>query len=119
MRVPVGVTVIALIGAIEFQLPWYVCLLLALIGGAIWGVFPGLFKALFNVNEVITSIMFNWIGLYAVNMTIVNLSRMLARDWGLAQMDRTAPLATANPSAMLPKLGLDELMNLRISQRVK
>ena len=100
---------LALIGAIEFQLPWYVCLLLALIGGAIWGVFPGLFKALFNVNEVITSIMFNWIGLYAVNMTIVNLSRMLARDWGLAQMDRTAPLATANPSAMLPKLGLDKL----------
>ena len=49
----------ALIGAIQFQLPWYVCLLLALIGGAIWGIFPGLFKALFNVNEVITSIMFN------------------------------------------------------------
>ena len=101
----------ALIGAIEFQLPWYVCLLLALIGGAIWGIFPGLFKALFNVNEVITSIMFNWIGLYAANLTIVNLSRMLARDWGLAQMDRTAPLATANPSAMLPKLGLDHLFS--------
>ena len=102
---------LALIGAIEFQLPWYVCLLLALIGGAIWGIFPGLFKALFNVNEVITSIMFNWIGLYAANLTIVNLSRMLARDWGLAQMDRTAPLATANPSAMLPKLGLDKLFS--------
>ena len=101
----------ALIGAIEFQLPWYVCLLLALIGGAIWGIFPWLFKALFNVNEVITSIMFNWIGLYASNLTIVNLSRMLARDWGLAQMDRTAPLATANPSAMLPKLGLDQLFS--------
>ena len=99
----------ALIGAIEFQLPWYVCMLLAMIGGAIWGIFPGLFKALFNVHEVITSIMFNWIGLFAVNLVIVNLTQMLARDWGLAQMDRTAPLATANPSAMLPKLGLDQL----------
>ncbi len=100
----------ALIGAIEFQLPWYVCLLLAMLGGAIWGVFPGLFKALFNVHEVITSIMFNWIGLFSVNLVIVNLSRMLARDWGLAQMDRTAPLDVANPSAVLPKLGLDRLL---------
>lgn len=99
----------ALIGAIELQLPWYVCLLLAMIGGAIWGVFPGLFKALFNVHEVITSIMFNWIGMFSVNLVIVNLSRMLARDWGLAQMDRTAPLDVANPSAILPKLGLDRL----------
>ncbi|MEA5047761.1 MAG: ABC transporter permease [Eubacteriales bacterium] len=99
----------ALIGAIELQLPWYVCLLLAMIGGAIWGVFPGLFKALFNVHEVITSIMFNWIGLFSANLVIVNLSQMLARDWGLAQMDRTAPLDVANPSAILPKLGLDQL----------
>lgn len=99
----------ALIGAIELQLPWYACLLLAMLGGAIWGVFPGLFKALFNVHEVITSIMFNWIGLFSVNFVIVNLSQMLAKDWGLAQMDRTAPLDVANPSAVLPKLGLDKL----------
>ena len=57
----------ALLCAIQFQLPWFVCLLAAAIGGAIWGIFPGLFKAYFNVNEVITSIMFNWIGLYLVN----------------------------------------------------
>ncbi|MCE5188431.1 MAG: ABC transporter permease [Eubacteriales bacterium] len=100
----------ALIGAIELQLPWYVCLLLAMVGGAIWGVFPGLFKALFNVHEVITSIMFNWIGVFSVNFVIVNLSQMLAKDWGLAQMDRTAPLDAANPSAILPKLGLDKLL---------
>ena len=99
----------ALIGAIEFQLPWYVCMLLAMIGGAIWGIFPGLFKTLFNVHEVITSIMFNWIGLFSVNLVMVNLNQMLAKDWGLSQMDRTAPLATANPSAILPKLGLDTL----------
>ena len=53
----------ALLCAIQFQLPWFVCLLAAAIGGAIWGIFPGLFKAYFNVNEVITSIMFNWIGM--------------------------------------------------------
>lgn len=100
----------ALIGAIQFQLPWYVCLLLAFIGGAFWGVFPGLFKALFNVNEVITSIMFNWIAMFAVNLTINNLPMMLAKYWGGAQMDRTANLAQANPNALIPRLGLDVLM---------
>ena len=100
----------ALIGAIQFQLPWHVCLLLALIGGAFWGIFPGLFKALFNVNEVITSIMFNWIAMFAVNLTINNLPMMLAKYWGGAQMDRTANLAQANPNALIPRLGLDVLM---------
>ena len=51
---------LALTCAIELQMPWYVCLLAAAVGGAIWGLFPGLFKALFNVNEVLTAIMFNW-----------------------------------------------------------
>jgi len=102
---------LALIGAIQFQLPWYVCLLLALIGGAIWGIFPGLFKAYFNVNEVITSIMFNWIAMFAVNLTINNLPMMLAKYWGGAQMDRTANLAQANPNALIPRMGLDVLMH--------
>ncbi|HRX59359.1 MAG TPA: ABC transporter permease [Eubacteriales bacterium] len=101
----------ALIAAIQLQQPWYVCLILALIGGAFWGLFPGLFKAYFNVNEVITSIMFNWIAMFAVNLTINNLPMMLAKYWGGAQMDRTANLAQANPSALIPRLGLDELMN--------
>jgi len=100
----------ALIGAIQFQLPWYVCLLLAMIGGAFWGIFPGLFKALFNVNEVITSIMFNWIAMFSVNLTINNLPMMLAKFWGGAQMDRTANLADANPGALIPRMGLDVLM---------
>ena len=100
----------ALIGAIQFQLPWYVCLLLAMIGGAVWGIFPGLFKARFNVNEVITSIMFNWIAMFAVNLTINNLPMMLAKYWGGAQMDRTANLAQANPGALIPRMGLDVLM---------
>jgi simple sugar transport system permease protein len=101
---------LALIGAIQFQLPWYVCLLLAMLGGAFWGIFPGLFKALFNVNEVITSIMFNWIGMFSVNLAINNMPMMLAKFWGGAQMDRTANLAQANPGALIPRMGLDVLM---------
>ena len=40
----------ALVCAICFQLPWPVCLIAAMLAGAFWGMFPGLFKSLFNVN---------------------------------------------------------------------
>ncbi|WP_294500488.1 ABC transporter permease [uncultured Gemmiger sp.] len=99
----------ALLFAIQFQMPWFVCLLAAMVGGAAWGVFPGLFKALFNVNEVITSIMFNWIGMYLVNLLIANMPVMLASAWGASNSDRTAALSSANPGAIIPKCGLDKL----------
>ena len=98
---------LALTCAIELQMPWYVCLLAASLGGAIWGLFPGLFKAFFNVNEVLTAIMFNWIGMNLVNFLIPNMPRMLDSDWGASASDRTAALANANPGAILPRLGLD------------
>lgn len=50
-------------GATTF--PAWVVWLLALFGGmlagAIWGAIPGLLKALLNINEVLASIMTNWI----------------------------------------------------------
>jgi len=108
----------ALLCAIVFQLPWWVCLLASFVAGAIWGFFPGLFKALFNVNEVITSIMFNWIGMMAVNLLCMNLKNadgklvMLPIAWVSSPIkDRTAALSYANPNAIIPKAGLDKLFN--------
>lgn len=57
-----------------FDLPpsihWIVAILAGMVGGMIWGFIPGIFKAWLNVNEVITSIMFNYIGMYLVDMII-------------------------------------------------
>ena len=100
----------ALTFAIQFQMPWYVCLTFSVLGGALWGAIPGLFKAFFNVNEVITSIMFNWIGLFTVNLALNNMPKMLANAWAAGNRDRTAPLAKDNPDSIIPKMGLDELM---------
>lgn len=101
----------ALVAAIRFQMPWYFCLVAAALGGAIWGAFPGLCKAFFNVNEVITSIMFNWIGLFSVNLAINNMPIMLANYWRAINKDRTPNLAAANASAIIPKAGLDKVLN--------
>ena len=100
---------LALLLGIKFQMPWYVCLLAAAVGGAVWGIFPGLFKALFNVNEVLTAIMFNWIAMNLVNLLIPNVGGMLDSDWGATSSDRTALLANANPKALSPRMGLDKL----------
>ena len=106
----------ALACAIIFQMPWWICLIASLVAGAVWGFFPGLFKAVFNVNEVITSIMFNWIGMMMVNLLCMNLKNaegklvMLPIAWVSSPIkDRTAALSYANPSAMIPKMGLDKL----------
>ena len=93
------------------KMPWYICLIVATILGGIWGAIPGFFKAYFNINEVITSIMFNWIGLYLVNELIyqngtgpmydvrntrtlnlgksAELSQSLIPDFGLNKMFQT------------------------------
>ncbi|MEA4999691.1 MAG: ABC transporter permease [Candidatus Limiplasma sp.] len=102
----------ALTVAIALQQPWYIALIAAALGGALLGAIPGICKALFNVNEVITSIMFNWITMYAVNLTINNMPIMLTNYWSKSTIkDRTAPLMDANPAGILPKGGLDTLMN--------
>ena len=62
----------ALYCAIMLKMPWYVCLIVATILGGIWGAIPGFFKAYFNINEVITSIMFNWIGLCIRSMSLLH-----------------------------------------------
>jgi simple sugar transport system permease protein len=49
---------------------WIVAIFAGMVGGMLWGIIPGIFKALLNVNEVITSIMFNYIGMYLVDMWI-------------------------------------------------
>lgn len=74
-----------------------VAILGALLAGAFWGMFPGLLKALFNVNEVISSIMMNYIGMYGVNILI----KQTIYDQLRNQSQEVAS------SANLPKYGLD------------
>ena len=64
--------VTALYCALVLNLPWYISTLLATIVGGIWGSLTGILKAYLNVNEVISSIMLNWIGLYLGNLIMDN-----------------------------------------------
>jgi simple sugar transport system permease protein len=48
-----------------------VCILGAIIVGALWGMIPGLLKAFFNISEVITSIMLNYVGTYLTYILVL------------------------------------------------
>lgn len=95
----------ALYCAIVLQLPWYVCLLAAMLLGAIWGAIPGLFKAYLNINEVITAIMFNWIGLYMVNDIMYGKGTSPMYDLATA---KTYSLRKAAKGAMIPSCGMSD-----------
>ncbi len=98
----------ALYCALMLGLPWYLCLLAATLFGAVWGAIPGIFKAYLNINEVITSIMFNWIGLYLVNEIVYARGTGAMYD---AHNTRTWKLATNAPQALIPSCGMSELFH--------
>ena len=93
----------ALYGALGLNLPWWACLLLAMVAGAVLGAISGLLKAYCNVNEVISGIMLNWITLYLVNM-LLSLVKEETSPY-------TKQVAAVNKSAFLPSLGLGKLFN--------
>ena len=93
----------ALYCAIVLQLPWYLCLLAAMVLGAIWGAIPGFFKAYLNINEVITSIMFNWIGLYLVNDIMYGKGKSPLYDLATT---KTHSLRKVAPQSMIPSCGM-------------
>lgn len=95
---------IAIYSAIAWQLPWYICIILAAIAGAVLGAISGALKAYRNVNEVISGIMLNWIGLYAVNMLLSKVKSPTAETFHVLHK---------NPDAIIPSLGLDNLFNYK------
>ena len=97
----------ALYFAIILHMPWYVCLLAAMVCGAVWGAVPGFFKAYFNVNEVITSIMFNWIGLYLVNELMYSTVKGMYDQ----KTTRTYKLSSVSQRSIIPDFGLNGVFN--------
>ncbi len=90
-------------GAVPAFLVWLLAFLAAIAAGALWGCIPGLFKAYLNVNEVITSIMTNWIAANLVTL-LFDGSRFINNvDFGKTGYT----LKTSTNGVATAKLGLD------------
>lgn len=97
---------VAIYIAVEFtQLPPFIRILFAVIAaivaGGLWGAIPGVLKAFRNVNEVISSIMTNYIAMFLVNYLIINNI-----------FDQGRGTTTRIPDdSVLPTLGMQNIFN--------
>ena len=87
-----------LYAALSWGWSWLPCLLFAVLVGGVYGALVGLLKAYCNVNEVISGIMLNWIGLYTANMLLTGVKETTS--------PYTLHLKDAATQAMLPTLGM-------------
>ena len=94
---------LALYAALILKLPWILCVLFAICAGALWGFIVGVLKAYRNVNEVISGIMLNWIGLYLVNMLLTPVKEQAS--------PYTEQVSKLNKAALLPSLGLGKFFS--------
>lgn len=68
-----GMLVASLLGLIPGLNPWIhipMIIIGGVIAGGVWAAVPGYLKAKFGINEVINSIMMNYIAMYIINMII-------------------------------------------------
>lgn len=98
----VAVIVISFLG-LGLNWPWWVVMILAMIVGALWSMISGALKAFFNVNEVISGIMLNWIALYLTNGILTSSTTV----WDSAHSESYLIDKTSN--AFIPSIGLDKL----------
>lgn len=84
---------------------WLFAIIVGMAFGALWGAIPGLFRAFFNVNEVIVCIMTNWISANIVTWVFSSMPQLVNTGMGKSGYLITTA-ATGNGT---PKIGLDKL----------
>ena len=92
-----------LYAALAWNLPWLPCLLIGMVAAALLGAICGVLKTKCNVNVVISGIMLNWITLYLTNLILGTVKSPTS--------PYTKGLQATNPSALLPRMGLERFFN--------
>lgn len=69
-----------------------VALLLGMLGGAVWGGIPGILKAYFNVNEILSTVMMNGIAVQLMNFLLRGPMIDPAQAQQASKIPQTAPL---------------------------
>ena len=86
---------------------WLLALIIGTAFGFLWGAIPGLFKALFGVNEVIVCIMTNWIAANIVSWVFSSTPHLVNTGSGKSGY----LITTATTGNGTPDLGLGKLFN--------
>lgn len=69
-------TITSSVVAVSLDLPLglsvFFAMVFGMIAGSLWALIPGLLKAYYKINEVVVTIMMNWIAFYITNYFILN-----------------------------------------------
>lgn len=84
---------------------WLFAIIVGMAFGALWGALPGLFRAFFNVNEVIVCIMTNWISANIVTWVFSSMPQLVNTGMGKSGY----LITTATTGNGTPKIGLDKI----------
>lgn len=78
---------------------WVAATMAALLAGALWGLIPGMLKAYFNVNEVVSTIMLNYIAMFINSLLITRylFNSLIGRAFSVA------------PTALFPRMGMENI----------
>ena len=98
----------SLLGALQFRLPWWLCLALGAAGGALWGMLQGLFCL--RSRGIMAGLLLNGAALWLVQFAIANTPALLSGPWYGSVVNRTASLAQRSPTALIPAMGLDAFL---------
>lgn len=86
-------------------LVWILAIVVGVICGAAWGAIPGIFKAFFDINEVVVCIMTNWIAANIVTWVFSNQASLINIPEGKsAYLIKTGGLGTYTPTFGLDKI---------------
>lgn len=79
---------------------WVAATVAAFIAGALWGFIPGFFKAQFNVNEVVATIMLNYVAMFLNSLFLTRylFNSLIGKAYAVA------------PSALFPRMGLENIL---------
>ena len=83
--------------------PWWIVMIIAMLAAAAWSMISGALKAFFNVNEVISGIMLNWIALYIANGVLTSNPTV----WDTSHSQSKIISETSN--GFIPSIGLNNI----------
>ena len=85
---------------------WMLAILVGVVLGSLWGAIPGIFKSIFNINEVVVCIMTNWIAANIVTWVFSKQTSIINIPEGKsAYLMKTSKFGTFTPT-----LGLDKIL---------
>ena len=87
-------------------IPWYICIIFAGIAGMLAGMIIGILKAKFNVNEVLSGIMLNWILYYVIGM----LGKTVFNNKSFIDKLEPSYFRVLSGNALLPDMGLSSVL---------